>query len=285
MGLSPEQGGLVVSRVLPGSPAERSGIRQWDVLTAVNGHTISHGEIHHEHVGKLPYWFLFNVAPPGTPVTFDVLRDNTQSSVTVVLAAVRTPRLWLPVEGDDYEPEWGTLGGLVITEVTRGLLEEIEAAGNWRWDLVNDTPRGGKIFLVSHIEPGTQAMTYQEYGLDLSQHRILAINGQPLNGYFKPQLDALYEAIDAGNAPPAVTVDFENEISIQLDTSQLLSDLQVLSRRYPTVGRPSPKSKDAASVSADREGGVLHRWTDPSRPEAANQEVRLEGPGRAESCD
>lgn len=272
--LAPEQGGLVVSRVLPDSPAELAGIRQWDVLTAVNGYTISHGEIRHEHAGKVPYWFLFNVAPPGTQISFEVLRDNLPSKVQVVLAPLRVPRVWLPVEGDDYEPQWGTLGGLVITEVTRGLLEEIEASGNWRWDLVNDAPHGGKIYLVSHIEPGTQAMTYQEYGLDVSEHRVLAIDGVALAGNFEQQLDRLYDRIEAGMAPPTITVDFENNISIQLDSAALLADLQVLRARYPAVSRPA--SREVWSAPATAEAGATHRWSDPSQGEATNNEDRPE---------
>ncbi|MEA3276409.1 MAG: hypothetical protein U9Q81_14200 [Pseudomonadota bacterium] len=146
------------------------------------------------------------------------------------------PRIWLPTEGDDYQPEWGYLGGLTITEVTRELLEEIETGGNWRWDLVNDAPRLGKIYVVASVEPETQAMTYQDYGVDLRQLRVLAINGRPLDGDLTRRLEEIYAGVEDGTLSKTITLDLEKHVSIQLGTARLQNDMQALHARYPGAG-------------------------------------------------
>ena len=235
LGLSADQTGVVVSHVLTGSSADRAGIRQWDVLTSVNGYHINHGEIRHPHAGNIPYWFLFNAAAPETTVHFQLLRKGKKIDTAIKLAASKKPRTWLPVEGADYKPEWGYLGGLVIAEVTRSLLTEIENKGNWRWDLVNDSSPTNKIYIVSNIEYGTQAMNYQEYGLDLMQLRVYSINGKLLNGNLSKLLDEIHHSVTMGTAAPSIVVSLENNISIQLKTSQLKDDRLALVDRYPSV--------------------------------------------------
>ena len=271
LGLGAEQQGLVVSHVLPGSPAERAGLRQWDVVTTVDGYPIEHGEIRHEHIGKVPYWFVFNASPAGTRLSLEVLRGGERREVTLSLAAVDMPRIWLPTEGEDYRAEWGFLGGLVITEVTRDLLEEIEAGGNWRWDLVNDRPRRGKLYVVANIEPGTQAMGYQEYGLDLLQLRVLAIDGVALEGSLSERLDALYRSVEEGSAPEVVTVDLEKGISIRFDTARLAQDMQALKERYPAIARQGRGTGQGRQVGWGRRRvhQVSHRWLGASAARTA----------------
>ncbi|RUM93545.1 MAG: hypothetical protein DSZ28_07920 [Thiothrix sp.] len=237
MDLSDDQTGLVVSHVISGSSAEKAGILPWDILTSVNGYQISHGEIHHPQAGNLPYWFLFNAAAPETDVHFKVLRNGDLIDSTLRLTNSDAARTWLSMESNDYKPEWGYLGGLVITEVTRGLLTEMEDNGYWRWDLINESSPTDKIYIVANVESGTQAMSYQEYGLELMLSRVYSINGKPLNGQLSERLTELHEGILAGTAPPTTIVKLENNISIQLNSSHLQYDMLALVDRYPAVAR------------------------------------------------
>ena len=141
------------------------------------------------------------------------------------------------MEHNDYKPEWGYLGGLVITEVTRGLLTEMEDNGNWRWDLINESSPTNKIYIISSVEPDTQAMSYQEYGLDLIQSRIYSINGTSLNGKLSERLAELHRNILADTAPASTVIELENNISIQLNSSHLQNDMLALVDRYPTVAK------------------------------------------------
>lgn len=260
--VSPEQAGLVVSHVLEDSPAAQAGIRQWDIITAVDGHVIDHGEIDHPAIGNVPWWFAFNTAAPGTDLKLTINREGIDATVNLVMQPMEMPRIWLPTEGADYRLEWGYLGGLVITEVTRELLQEIESAGNWRWDLVNDAAHDEKIFLVTSIEPDTQAMSYSEYGLDLLQLRVLSINGLPVEDSLGDQLDRLYASIEQGTAPPFVTIELEKHISIRFATDQLVADMAGLEDRFPGIVRRAiqPRSEAAGMQVRNNIRGTAHRW-------------------------
>ncbi len=257
-----EQAGLVVSHVLEQSSAAEAGIRRWDIITAIDGHAIDHGEIDHPVIGKVPWWFAVNTAMPGDSVRLEVKRNGAASTIHLVMQPILMPRLWLSREGADYPLEWGYLGGLVITEVTREVLEEIESAGNWRWDLVNDAPRGEKVFVVTSIEPDTQAMSYAEYGLDLLQLRILAIAGRPVVDSLGEHLDRLYAAVEQGRAPPFVTIELEKHISIQFATDRLIADMAGLEDRFPGIVKQAATPRtEAASMQKRRiERGTAHRW-------------------------
>lgn len=260
--VSAEQAGLVVSHVLEDSPAADAGVRRWDIVTAVDGRAIHHGEIDHPVIGKVPWWFAVNTAAPGTKLELDIKRQGVDSTIDLVMKATEVPRIWLPTEGADYPVEWGYLGGLVITEVTRELLEQVEIVGNWRWDLVNDAAPGQKIFMVTSIEPDTQAMSYSEYGLDLLQLRVLAIDGRPVEDSLGEHLDRLYASVEQGNAPPFVTIELEKHIAIQLATDQLVADMAGLEDRFPGIVKyaAQPRSEAAAFPAHQKKRGTAHRW-------------------------
>jgi S1-C subfamily serine protease len=260
--VSPEQSGLVVSHVLENSPAAEAGIERWDIITAVEDFAIEHGEVAHPVIGNVPWWFVVNTAAPGAELKLEIKRQGIESTVSVVMQPVEMPRIWLPTEGADYPLEWGYLGGLVITEVTRELLEKIESTGNWRWDLVNDAAPGKKIFLVTSIEPDTQAMSYSEYGLDLLQLRVLAVDGRPVKDSLGEHLDRLYASIEQGTAPPFVTIDLEKHISIQFATDRLVADMVGLEDRFPGIVRRAvpPRSEAAEMRHQNNTRGTAHRW-------------------------
>ncbi|MEA3409947.1 MAG: S1C family serine protease [Pseudomonadota bacterium] len=265
LGLDPDQQGVVVSHVVPGGSAEAAGLRRWDVLTSVNGKAIRHSEITHDFIGRVPYWFPFNAAYPGSELTFGLMRKGKVSNMTLKLEPAEMPRIWLPKEGDDYNPEWGYLGGLVITEVTRELLEEVESMGNWRWDLVNDEPAGSKIYIVSAIEPGTQAISYQEYGVDLLQLRVLSIGGVTVDGNLGAVLDEIYREIEAGDTIGAVTVELEKNIAIKLRRNRLRDDMMALSVRYPVVQKAGIESDPSTAGRTALFQTPQHRWLEPVR--------------------
>lgn len=262
LGLSSEQSGLVVSHVFDNSPAAAAGLRRWDVVVSVDGYRIDHGEVSHPVVGKLPWWFLANTATPGQTLALDIIRDGHPMRVDLAMQVIELPRIWLPTEGSGYPLEWGYLGGLAITEVTRELLEEIEGLVNWRWDLVNDAAPGAKLFLVTSIEPDTQAMSYADYGVDLLQLRVLAIDGETVTDSLGAHLDRLYEAVEQGTAPLFVTVDLEKNLSIQLSTARLAQDMKGLHRRFPAIAHTAQwrRKKEVVASRLSDKHGVNHRW-------------------------
>jgi S1-C subfamily serine protease len=61
--------GAYVGRVRPGSPAERAGLRQGDVIVALGGQPVSRADDVHRLVGELPQ---------GRDVSLTYVRDNQE---------------------------------------------------------------------------------------------------------------------------------------------------------------------------------------------------------------
>jgi serine protease Do len=69
--------GALVNNVEAGSPAEKSGVRRGDVITAINGETIKDGNSLRNEVSQLL---------PGSSVKLTIVRDGKEQQVTATLA-------------------------------------------------------------------------------------------------------------------------------------------------------------------------------------------------------
>jgi S1-C subfamily serine protease len=76
LGLHKAAGGLV-EQVIPGSPADKAGVRAGDVVTAIAGHRIGSNTDLREAIGLLRV---------GDPVTIDLLRDGRREQRRAILA-------------------------------------------------------------------------------------------------------------------------------------------------------------------------------------------------------
>jgi Do/DeqQ family serine protease len=114
--------GALVSQVRPGSAAANSGIKQGDVITAVNGQTVTDSAALRNEIGQ---------KQPGTPVRLTLLRNGKEIAVTATLGALvaradatmpslrsEAPLLGLtvgPIPASD--PHYGKLKGAFVTAV------------------------------------------------------------------------------------------------------------------------------------------------------------------------
>lgn len=76
----PERGGLVVTRVEPGSPAAKAGLKANDILLEVDGCEVA---------SPLDLTEMIEAAGPGARVTLDIMRRGKPLEVRVVLGAKR----------------------------------------------------------------------------------------------------------------------------------------------------------------------------------------------------
>ena len=81
-----EQGGVLVKRVSPNSPAERAGIKPGDVITEFNGKSIQ------DHYDALRYIFA---AVPETNVPIKIVRDGKAAETSVVVGSVSPDGAWV----------------------------------------------------------------------------------------------------------------------------------------------------------------------------------------------
>ena len=93
LSLSPNGGGLYISRIKEGSPAAQSGLKKGDVLTSVAGNDIDRrGFFKHPSYGPLPWTVLIRSNQMvGDTITLGIIREGAEQTLQATLAAPQPP--------------------------------------------------------------------------------------------------------------------------------------------------------------------------------------------------
>jgi S1-C subfamily serine protease len=102
-------GGALVSRVAPGSSAEKAGLRPGDVITSLDGKPVVNGPDLRNRVGLMP---------PGSKVELTVLRDGKESKVTTTLGEAEAAEAEKPKPEAKAEAA-GRLAGATLAAVPK----------------------------------------------------------------------------------------------------------------------------------------------------------------------
>ncbi len=173
--------GALVQDVTAGSPAERAGLKPYDLVTAVDGvDVLSNDALIRE----------ISARTPGSTARLEVMRDGRTRQMLVKLAersSARTPVTPRPAEPRvpprRLSPNLGPADlGLTVLE--------IDARNAHRFDV----PAGMTGLLVQRVEPMSAA---QEAGIDRG-HIILEVNRQPIDSV--AELRRVLEASRPGDA-------------------------------------------------------------------------------------
>jgi Do/DeqQ family serine protease len=142
--------GLYVNDLVAGGGAEEAGLKKGDIITKVNGHTVTESSDLQETVGRLQ---------PGDKINLTVLRDGAEKNFAVTLKA-ETPASHLAVNRS-AEELYNKLGAGFQT-----LSAEEKAKYGVKSGVVVTQVRPGKMFADLGIEVGSV---------------ITGINGMPVN--------------------------------------------------------------------------------------------------------
>lgn len=157
--LSSAQGAAITS-VESGSPAARGGLKEGDVVTAINGESIS-------DAGHLR--LRISRTSPGTPVKLTVQRPEGKEELTVTLGTL-PDRLSRSTRGNEEDRGFGgdaagALEGVSVTEITPEIAAELQL------------PRGAKGVVVSRVAQDSAA-----YEAGLRQGDVITqVNRRPVN--------------------------------------------------------------------------------------------------------
>jgi serine protease Do len=155
--------GALVQDVTAGSPADRAGLKPYDLVTAVDGREI---EVNDELIREIA------ARTPGTTARLDVVRDGRLRTIPVKLAerAPTRSEVGRPAANTQRPARSETGMGPGVLGLT---VIEIDAANAHRFDV----PAGMTGLLVQRVEPMSPA---QDAGIERG-HVIIEINRQPVH--------------------------------------------------------------------------------------------------------
>jgi S1-C subfamily serine protease len=228
----PREGGVFVTDILAGSPAEKAGLRRGDVILGIDGRSLDQDGMYVDpQFGKILFSHLVAMKEPGEGMDFEVWRDGTLSDIELIPEVadpddvVSRPYLF------DQAPRFVVLGGLIFQELSRGFLRQW--GGNWRdsapQHLVyldafqSELPADrGKIVFLSGILPSDETLGYN----GLENLVVTKVNNKEIRGLEdllaaaqSPQ--GRFHKIEFEEDPGAIYLDAE---SIKASRDQLAED-------------------------------------------------------------
>lgn len=113
-----ETKGVIVNSVRPGSAAERAGIHQGDVITAIDGTPVNDSNAFRNRVAG---------AGPGNDVTLTILRDNREQKIKATLGEFTSETTQSGDRGDGAEPNGTGEGklGVSVVPLTPDIIAEL----------------------------------------------------------------------------------------------------------------------------------------------------------------
>ncbi len=172
----PEAKGVIVNSVKSGSAAERAGVRQGDVITAINDTTINDTNAFRNKVAS---------NAPGTEVTLTILRDNREQKIRATLGEFNPETA--PGENENGNTPEGSNGGgklgVSVEPLTPDLAQELGLRP------------GTQGVVIDSVDPAGPAVAAGLQRGDVIQE----VNRQPIKS-----VDDLRSAIDKNGAKPAL---------------------------------------------------------------------------------
>jgi len=122
----PDIAGVLVQHVEPGSPADKSGVKQGDVIRTYKGQTVDSADHFRSLVAS---------TGPGTEVALGMLREGQPLTLKVTLAEQPAS---LAGGGAGKAPSEGTLRGISVQELTPAIREQLGLSPRTRGVVISD---------------------------------------------------------------------------------------------------------------------------------------------------
>ena len=201
---APKSGGILVTRVNPRGTAGRAGLKEGDVLLAVDGMKLDEdGNYRDSLYGPTAIGNLVRVRPTvGGRAKFLIVRDGKEMELTGTYDRRARDEVAIPTLSFDVQPDYVVVGGLVFQQLTGAYLQEwgekwTERAPQRLVELFSfqqekrPNPEEKVVFL-SQVLPAAINLGYQQYsGLVLER-----VNGKKILNL--AQLSELVDAAKEG---------------------------------------------------------------------------------------
>lgn len=238
--LTADQGGIYIHNVRKGGAAGIAGVKEGDVLLAIDGHAIDRrGYYQHPNYGSLFWGHLIRGGKStGDSVSLSLLRDGQPLELKATLTREEESSRLVPSYQFGKAPNFLIKGGLVFQELSRPLLEsfgenwESRAPLNFLDAMENPEKYEGKVdhivFLSGSI-PTPATVGYES----LRNLIVRKVNGKEIKN-----MKSLIEAFK-GNLTELHSIEFADEdFTIHLDEAVSAAvDGQLLQRGIPRLSR------------------------------------------------
>ncbi len=241
LNLEDDQGGVYLGTIRPGSAAEAAGLKQGDVILAVDGKEIDRrGFYQHPIYGGL-FWghLVRGDKAVGEQVTLSVLRDGEPLEITATLTREEEADRLVPNYRFEEAPNFLVKGGMVFQELSRPLLEAFGREWRQRAPLnlldayenperYEDDVR--RIVFLSGTIPTNATIGYES----LRNLIVRRVNGREILDI--PSLIAAFDEHDG----PLHSIEFADEdFTIHLDEEVSTQvDAELLQRGLPKLSHP-----------------------------------------------
>ncbi|MEZ5307456.1 MAG: DegQ family serine endoprotease [Pyrinomonadaceae bacterium] len=167
--------GVLVNSVAAGSPGEKAGIKQGDVITAVDGKAVSDSNDLRNRIAE---------TSPGTSVSLTIFRDGKEQTLSAVLDEFKQPSADGPErDSSDSKKKDGAVLGLALQVITPEIADHVGVDANT------------KGLVVTEVESGSRA---EDAGLQQGDV-ILQANRQPV-----ATIAEMQSAISGSNGKPVL---------------------------------------------------------------------------------
>jgi serine protease Do len=173
--------GVLVQQVQPGGPAEKSGIKQGDIITAIDGRSIKDGD---DLVNEIAS------RKPGSSVRLGYLRDGKPADTTVTIGD--RDKVFADLGGQQAESNPGEKGdagetklGIVVREVSPGTAAKLHSPG-----VVIQSVRSGSFADLQGLEPGLVILRINKQATGTKEQFDAVV------GRLKTGDDVVFEVVD-----------------------------------------------------------------------------------------
>jgi S1-C subfamily serine protease len=185
-------GGIYITEVLKGSPAEAAGLKKGDILVRVDDFAVDQdGNYPDAAYGNIPVGHLFSTRHfAADRVKLQILRDGERKTVDAALSHRAVESYVSEPYTVDRAPRFIVVGGLILQELSRQYLkdfgqdwlrrapERLLFYDRYQDELFADGPR--KIVFLSRVLPTPATVGYEELN-HLTLKRINGVELQTLN--------------------------------------------------------------------------------------------------------
>ena len=196
--LQPGDGGVYVTEVVPGGPADKAGVKTGDILLEVAGQAIDQdGNYEEGQYGRISFiHFITTRSFAGQKLPIKIRRDGELRTLELTLAHEPPQNYVSEPYVIDHPPRYYVVDGLIFQELSRQYLKEW--GGDWQKQAPQRLvyldryqsaliPEGHKrIVILSQVLPVASNIGYEE----MKYLVVTNINGHPINS-----LDDLPDAL------------------------------------------------------------------------------------------